>query len=192
MKKFLIACIFLVLPFSQFSCKSSRYITEQYIKNNIEDHQPGNTSNIRTYSIFKGNTANTGRYLELTGYKYNSRKGLVIGADRSYITRKVTSRNGTSTEAEIYIDYIQLDLDQTKAILANYKSLQDKIKKEKPRSSEEVYHDYTVSKDCFISFRKSGNGDGSGTEYVNFWVKGEKYKVSTRLFVKKLKQFADY
>lgn len=192
MKRFFLLCAIVSIFLSQISCKSSRYITEQYIKTNIEDHQPENTSSIRTYSIFKGNTANTGRYLELTGYKFNSKKGLVIGADRSYITRKISSRAGTITEAETYIDYIQLDLDQCRAILANYKTLQDRLKKEKPRSSEEVYHDYTVSKDCFISFRKSGNGDGSGTEYVNFWVKGEKYRINTNLFVKKLKQFSEY
>ncbi|WP_031528812.1 hypothetical protein [Dyadobacter crusticola] len=192
MKQFFLACVLISIFLSQISCKSSRYITEQYIKNNIEDHQPENTSSIRTYSIFKGNTANTGRYLELTGYKFNFKKGLVIGADRSYITRKISSRAGTITEAETYIDYIQLDLDQCSAILTNYKTLQDRLKKEKPRSSEEVYHDYTVSKDCFISFRKSGNGDGSGIEYVNFWVKGEKYRINTNLFVKKLKQFLEY
>lgn len=192
MKRFLLVCALVSIILSQISCKSSRYITEQYIKNNIEDHQPENTSSIRTYSIFKGNTVNAARYLELTGFKYNSRKGLVIGADRSYVTRRTPSRAGTITETETYIDYIQLDLDQCRAILANYRTLQDRLKKEKPRSSEEVYHDYTVSKDCFISFRKSGNGDGSGTEYVNFWVKGEKYRINTNLFVKKLKQFSEY
>lgn len=192
MRKYPFLLVISILTFLQLSCRSARYITEQYIKNNIEEHKPGSSSSIRTYSMFKGNTANAGRYVELTGYKLNSRKGLVIGADRSYITKKVTGRTAVYTETETYIDYIHLSFEQAKSILVNYQVLQDLTKREKPRSSEEVYHDYTVSEECFISFRKSGNGDGSGIEYINLWIKGEKYRLNTRQLVAKLKRFSEY
>lgn len=190
MKIFSLLPIYILLILA--GCRPSRYITEKHIKNNIEKHEVGRQSSIKTYNIFRGNTNTTGRYLELTGYKINNEKGLVIGADRSYVTRKISNPNGGSVETVIYIDFIDLNFDQVKSILTNYTQLQQKIKKEKPRPNEETYHDYTVSDDCFISFRKTGNGSSSGTEYINIWVKGEKYPLLTSQFIKKLQKFTEY
>ncbi len=88
------------------------------------------------------------------------------------------------------ITYIELTLAQCKSILENYKVLQDKIKKEKPKMNEEIYHDYTVSDDLFISYRKSSGS--SSVTYIAFWVKGEKYRVSTIVIMKRLEKFINY
>ncbi|TKT94146.1 hypothetical protein [Dyadobacter frigoris] len=127
------------------------------------------------------------RYIELTGYKFNSEKGLVIGADRSYVPR--AKYKGDVSEFT-NVEYIHLNIEQTKSILFNYALLLEKIKKEKPRMNEEVYHDFTVSNHCFISFRKTNAG--SGSEYIYIWINGEKYQLRTAVFINRLKKFVEY
>jgi len=169
------------------SCMQTRYITEQHIKTKIENHNPGNFSSIRTYSIFKGRTYQSAAYLELTGYKYNNSKGLVIGADKYYLARQKFQGDKTIIAA---ISYVELNLAQTNAILENYKTLQEKIKSEKIKINEEVYHDYAISEDLFISFRKAAGS--SSYSYIDLWVHNEKFTVSTIKIMKKLQKFIEY
>lgn len=169
------------------SCMQTRYITEKQIKNSIENHKENEFSTIRTYTVFKGTSYGGGSYLELTGYKYDNKKALIIGADKYYMARKKFKGDNTVVAD---ITYIELTLAQCKSILENYKVLQDKIKKEKPKMNEEIYHDYTVSDDLFISYRKSSGS--SSVTYIDFWIKGEKYNVSTIKIMKKLEKFINY
>lgn len=182
-KTFTIAVLTIFLT----GCMKSRYITERYIKTNIEKHDEGEFSTLKTYTIFKGTVAGGGRYLELTGYKYNNKKELVIGADRYYMARKNFVEDQTTIAK---ITYINLTIPQCKAIVDNYRVLQNKIRTAKPRRNEEIYHDYTVSDDLFISYKKTA-GKSSGT-FIDFWIKGEKYSVVTNTIITKLENFLSY
>ena len=176
-----------LLTFVLTGCMQSRYITEKYIKTKIENHNEGEFSNIKTYTIFKGNPYGGGAYIELTGYKYANSKALVLGAYKYNIARQQFKGDRTVITD---ITYIELSMAQCKDIVTNYKILQDKIKTEKPKMSEKIYHDYTVSKDLFISYGKSS---GSSTKtYIDFWIQGEKYRLSTRTIIKKLNKFINY
>jgi hypothetical protein len=162
-------------------------MTEKYIKTKIENHNEGEFSTIKTYTVFKGASYGSNAYLELTGYKYADSKALILGADKYYMARQKFKGDQTIIAN---ITYIELSLAQCKEIITNYKILQDKIKTEKPRISEEIYHDFTVSKDLFISYRKSS---GSSTvTYIDFWIQGEKYRISTPMIIKKLNKFINY
>lgn len=185
MKKIFTVTIILVLLLS--SCMQTRQITEQYIKNNIEKHQENEFSTIRTFSIFKGKSFGGSAYLELTGYKYKNSKALVIGADKYYMARQKFQGDKTVIAD---ITYIELTLPQCKAIMDNYIVLQEKLKTEKPKMSEEIYHDYTVSEDLFISYRISKAS--KSVAYIQFWIKGDKYRVSTTTIMKKLEKFINY
>lgn len=167
-------------------CMQSRYITERFIKTNIENHNVGEFSSIKTFTIFKGTSFGGGSYLELAGYKYGTTKGLVIGADKYYLARQKFKGDNTIIAQ---IEYIELSFDQCNSILGNYSELQDKISAEKPRMNEEIYHDYTVSKDLFISYRKSS---ASNSLYIDLWIKGEKYSIATSSFINKLNKFIEY
>ena len=176
-----------LLAFLLTGCMQTRYITEKYIKTKIENHNEGEFSTIKTLTIFKGTSYGGGAYLELTGYKYANSKALVLGADKYYMARQRFTGNQTIIAD---ITYIELSLAQCQDIITNYKILKDKIKTEKPRMSEEIYHDFTVSKDLFISYRKSS---GSSTvTYIDFWIQGEKYRISTQAIIKKLNKFISY
>lgn len=183
-KTFLLTSV--VLIFLLTGCMQTRFITEKYIKTNIEIHKEGDFSTIKTYSIFKGISYGGSGYLELTGYKYATQKALVIGADRYYLAKPIYKGDQTIVAA---ITYIELNLDQCKSITDNYKILLDKIENEKPRNNEEVYHDFTVSKDLFISFRKTSSGNPT---YIDFWIQGEKFSIATMTIMKKLDKFLNY
>lgn len=176
-----------VLGIALSGCMQTRYITERYIKNTIEKHQEGEFSTIRTYSIYQSSNFGTTTYLELTGYKYHQTKALVIGTDRYYQARQKFKGDQTVIAD---INYIELSELQCRNILTNYKILQDRIKKEKPRKHEEIYHDFTVSRDLFISFRKSA-GEPSIT-YIDIWINGEKYRIATEKIMSKLTRFMNY
>jgi hypothetical protein len=165
----------------------TRHITEQYIKNKIENHNVGDFSTIKTYSIFKGVSYGGSAYLELTGYKYANSKALVLGADRYYMARQMFKGDQSMIADNTYIE---LSVQQCNDIISNYKILQDRIKTEKPEANEEIYHDYTVSNELFISYRKSY---GSTTvDYIDFWIQGRKHPISTRKIIKKLNKFMAY
>lgn len=168
-------------------CTQTRYITEKYIKTNIEKHMEGDFSTIKTYAIFKGTSQSGGSYLELTGYKYANTKGLVLGADKYYMARQKYKGDQTVI-AEI--TYINLNMAQCRDIITNYKILMERIKTEKPKLGEDIYHDFTVSKDLFISYKKSPGG--SAVNYIDFWIAGERYRVSTKTIISNLKKFVDY
>jgi len=63
------------------SCENTRYTTEWFIKNKLEQHSVGETSTIRTYSIYQGfslGNKTSKSYIEFTGCKYNNTKKLVV------------------------------------------------------------------------------------------------------------------
>lgn len=178
--------ILLFLTISMVSCLPTRYITEKYIKTEIENHKPNEFSSIRLYSILKVNVNNGVDYIELTGYKSEVNKGLVIGAAKNVYFKN--PQNDIKSEKQIV--YINLTTDECKAIVENQKKLVERIKTEKVQFNEVVYHDFSVNKDLFISLRK---GQGSSTIFLmDFWIKGEKYTVRTYLFMKKLSEFVNY
>lgn len=180
----------LVLVIFLCSCQNTRYITESFIKNNVEKHIEGNQSTIKTYSIYQGiskTNKKSGAYIEFTGCKYDGTKKLIVGADINYLARDNWRLNVVKIAEPTFV---VLTMKQTIAILSNYDDLKGKIDAESPIISEEVYHDYSASDDLFISFRKAiGNG---GSSEIDVWVKGEKYTIKTKTFIKKLKRFIDY
>lgn len=168
-------------------CMETRYITEKHIKNNIEEHDEGEFSTIKTYTVFKGYSRSRSAYIELTGYKYKGRKALVIGADRYYKAREQFEGDNTKIAN---INYIELTLPQCQAIIDNQKIIENRVKEEKPMRNEEIYHDYSVSEDLFISYRMFRAS--TTASYLDLWIKGEKYQVSSYQIIRKIKEFLKY
>ncbi|RYY17277.1 MAG: hypothetical protein EOO04_25665 [Chitinophagaceae bacterium] len=123
----------------------------------------------------------------MTGYRYKDKKALLIGADRYYLARPKFKNDPTII---LEHSFIELSLGQCKAITENYKGIQQKAISENPRKGEEIYHDYTVSKDMFISFKKK-RGQRAG-DIINLWIKGEKYQINTKTLISKLNKFLEY
>lgn len=169
------------------SCRQTRYITEQYIKTEIEDHKINTYSQIKTYSIFKGVTTSRQQYVEFTGYKYNNQKGLVIGADRVYALRE---RFPNEAAKMVVVDYIKLTEEECKQIIDNYDKLVAQLTSEKPKMHEEIYADFTVNQNLFISLRKAG--EPNELLYIHLWINKEKYSLSTYTLMRKLKEFLKY
>lgn len=171
------------------SCRATRNITESYIKNNVEQHREGEFSSIKTLSLFKGITYKGDAYLELTGYKYAGKKALIIGADKYYNARKKFIGDETMIAK---IMYIELSVEQCEAIIMHYKTLRENLRSDKPVFTEEVYHDYTVSKDLFISFRRTKTSASTGVGYMNLWIRGEKFSMAPNTLIYKLEKFLKY
>jgi hypothetical protein len=182
---------FLLAPVLLFcsSCMHTRSITEQYIKTNIEKHTPLTTSSIRTYSIYRSSvSAATTTYLELTGYKFDGTKGLVIGADRYYRSRaKLT---GLPVEG-MEVTYLQLTVAECQAILEQEPQIKAQLRAAaKPSMSEEVYQYYTVNDRLFMSYRRTTTS--SQPINLDLWIDGFKYSVPAKTFTKKLRKLLTY
>ena len=192
--------LFLLLLCSFFcSCRHTRYLTEQYIKSNIETHTENDFSRLETYSIFQKHLHNQSgsfkgfAYIELTGYKHSGKSGIIIGAEKyNFKGRRLLKI--ISSPLETNTTYINLDLNQCKALLSNYKELRVKIKAEKPKPYVAIYQDFNASKDFYISYRASYNllFKKPRTRYIDFWIKGEKYHIRTRVFMKKFQKFMTF
>jgi hypothetical protein len=171
------------------SCTQTRSLTEQYIKTEVEQHEPRARSSIRTYSIYKSPVSSTTtKYVELTGYKYNGVKGMVLGADR--YTRYRAKLTGMPV-AGIEVTYVILTEAECQAML-DFEPVIRAALKSAPRggAGEEVYEDYTVKEGVFISYRKYV-GMSSPTK-IDLWIDGHKYTLPANTFLKKLRKFMAY
>ena len=186
---FLFICSLLV------SCRQTRYLTEQYIKTNIEGHTENEFSRLETYTILQKRLRNQSgsfkgfAYLELTGYRHSGKTGMVIGAEKYHFKGNRLLRLITAPP-EKDVTYINLDLNQCKALLSNYKGLKEKILAEKTKPYMVIYQDFNASKDFYISH--SVELGKPKTKYIYFWIKGEKYCIKTRVFMKKFMNFMEY
>jgi hypothetical protein len=166
------------------SCTSVRYDTERYIKNNIEIHKTGEYSSIKIISLYNQTSMKDGSRLEMTGYKYNNQKGLVISAYSYYKDRKKFKEDNTVLSNTAFI---LLDTVQCRTILTNYNQLEAKLKTENPGSEEEIFMDFTVSEDLFFSMQKAKGGGVSNDVYL--WIKGEKYTIASDALLNNMEDF---
>lgn len=191
--------LFFIFCFVFISCRHTRYLTEQYIKTNIEEHSENEFTRLETYSIYQKHLHNQSgsfqgsAYLELTGYKQKGKTGMVIGAEKYHFKGKRLFRLLTDP-LETNTTYINLDLNQCKALLSNYKELRQKIKVERPKPFVVIYQDFNASKDFYISYRAGYTPifKTPKTMFIDFWIKGEKYHLKTRTFMKKFMNFMQY
>jgi len=190
---------FISASFIFSGCRHTRYLTEQYIKTTIEEHPDNEFSRLETYSIFQKHLRNQSgsfkgfAYLEFTGYKQKGKTGMVIGAEKYHFKGRRLFKL-ISAPLETNSTYINLDLNQCKALLSNYKELRQKIKTEKPKPYVIIYQDFNASKDFYISYRAC-HYMLLGTPkawFIDFWIKGEKYHIRTRVFMKKFMKFMEY
>lgn len=186
MRKTILATLIVLTISIITSCTHTRPLTEQYIKTKIETHSAGNFSTIQTYSIFKGVSANKSGFMDLTGYKYNNTKKLVIGADIYVYVQKKYKEDPTTGHKP---NFIELTQEQCNSIITNYQILLDKIKSEKVRGSKEVTHDYTVSNELFISYKKTRNVT---PVLIDLWINGAKFSFDSKKIIKSINKFISY
>jgi len=169
------------------SCASVRYDTERYIKNNIESHQTGDFTSVRMMTLYNQANNKDGTHLEMTAFKYKDKKGLLISAHQYYKDRKKAKEEG---DAITNTAFIILDTTQCRAIINNYNLLETKIKKENAQVDEEIFIDYTVSSELYLSLGKSKGTSIPGD--IALWVKCEKYMLSTEALLATLDDFMKY
>lgn len=175
--------------FFAMGCSQTRSLTEEYIKTKVESHEPETHGSIRTYTIFKSMAGTSSpRYIELTGYKYNGVKGMVIGADRYFKLREKTF-GLTTVGTEVM--YVQLSEAECRTMFEKQPELKS-LSQKSPRviMSEEAYQDYTVNDRVFMSYRKAAGS--SSAAKLDIWVDGHKFTMSTMKFVKKMGKFLKY
>jgi hypothetical protein len=178
--------IYLTVILAITSCAQTRSITEQYIKNNIEEHTINEFSSIRTYNIFQS-FIGVGTYIEFTGHIFLGKKGLLIGVDRYYRERP-QFKGDQSVIAQI--DYIDLTEEECQLLLSKIEPLYEKLKDKKCKNNEFIYQDFTVNKDLFVSVYRS-NFNGTSIN-VDLWIYGQKYSIPKWSLVEVLKLFLAY
>lgn len=182
--KALILSLCIIIIFTK--CSHTRLITEQFIKNEIEKHENKEFSTIRIYSLYKKKLSDV-TFIELAGYKYNGEKKLVITADKLSALKKAFKEDETKLRK---IRFVILDEEQCKGILNSYLDLRIRIENEKQRRSEDIYSDYTASKDLFVSFKRMKKNQKM--EKMDLWINGEKYTVVTKDIISRLNKFIEY
>lgn len=183
MKAFILSlCMIIIFT----KCSHTRLVTEQFIKNEVEKHENKEFSSIRIYSLYKKKLSDV-TFIELSGYKYNNEKKLVITVDKLSALKKAFKEDETKLRK---IRFVVLDEEQCKGILNSYLDLRIRIENEKQKRSEDIYSDYTVSKDLFVSFKRMNKNQRM--EKMDLWINGEKYTVVTKEIINKLNKFIEY
>jgi hypothetical protein len=167
-------------------CSHTRYVTEQFIKNEIEKHENKEFSSIRIYSIYKKKLSDVS-FIEFSGYKCNNEKKLIITVDKLSALKKSFKEDETKLKK---IRFVVLNEEQCKAIINSYQDLFLRIENTKQKRNEDVYSDYTVSKDLFLSIKRMGKNQR--IDNTDIWIDGDKYTVVTYEFINKLNKFIEY
>jgi hypothetical protein len=155
----------------------------------IEKHNPGEFSNIKVCEIYK-TPAIGGGTIEFIGYKLNDKKAMIITAGTSYTIAPTKGKPGETGGTTVYIE---LNFNQVKSILDNYKTLEEKIKKEQPVARETVYYDFTPSPDLFISFSRSyGAFANQSANNMHLWIGSEKFTLPSSAVIENLEEFVAY
>lgn len=184
------------------SCTSvSPSLTEHYIKTKVQEHPVGGYSSLKSYPLYKQNHYSKG-YFELTGVSNAQTKSLVIGVGKyqkthfiapiTYEQKMAGVINIPSVDSDVLSDTacVELSSVQCKAIMDGFNELKSRMKLQKSKSDVVYTEDFPVTKDFFISYKKSPISSGSRT--LDLWVKGEKYAVPTAIFMQKLTNFLAY
>lgn len=170
-----------------WGCTGPRYVTEKYIKTRVEPHITNAYSSVKLLHLYTGKCIGTESYLELTGYKKDSTKYLIVAADRYFMARKKIKSSPVGVGE---VTFIQLTPAQCQAFIDNYQVLQVQIKPDKPGNKETYYRDFTISDDLFISLRKGYGGEPESQ--VDLWIKGERYTTDARTLLRNIQKFLTY
>jgi hypothetical protein len=181
----LIITILFVLSLT--NCTPGRYITERYIKTKIESHTEGQFTTIKTKKFTGVVTVNKNAYIEFTGVKNGNEKLLVIGTDRNYKMRRKFKLAGAVLNDLVYVELTEV---QCKTLLENFNKMKEKKQSASSISPENLYNDFTLTPEIFISCRKIS--PNNNIESIDLWLKGEKYSLEKEDFTYTLQKFIDY
>jgi len=85
--KALISLLSFLVALLLSGCLTTSYLTEQHIKTTIETHEENTFSTIKLFTLFQGKPKVGNGNLELTGYKWQDKKGLVISIEKKTISK---------------------------------------------------------------------------------------------------------
>lgn len=179
----LIVVMFSLLYFT--SCNvSTRQLTEQYIKTEIEDHIIGEQHYSSIHLIYQRALVNNGEdYVELAGYVGENEKKMIIAADKFYKMRAEFKGDKTLLQE---VSFIELTEDDCKAILKNNRSLLSEISQAKSNSKKEkMFSDYTVNENMFVSYSKRKDNN----VIYHIWLYGVKYNISSKTLNEAIEEF---
>ena len=164
--------------------------TEHYIKTQVEQHDSGQQSTVRIFPLINLTATNCSTELQLTGYKYDGSKNIVICVRPFHM-------GGKTGATKVYdsLTFVELNVEEVRAIVTNYQTLEQKILAEKPVPGEYVYHDYTVNDRVFISYRGTLNPvlkQVIQSLTIDMWVNSVKYSLPARDLMDKLQVFLSY
>ena len=184
MKKYI---LFIIGAFTIQSCMVapvvSSNVSEQFIKNNIQQHIPNEFIAMNLKTIYKS----VG--FEFIAFKSESRKGMLLRGNKYYnLPKKVESESIIKQE----YDFVVLNVDELKDILVKLSTLSDKIEaKNVKHPNVEEYVDYTVTEDFFISYRKD-IGIKHKPSSINLWISGLKYTMNSTSFKNSLEDAIEF
>lgn len=164
------------------SCATTSRLTEQVIKTEVEKHQVGFPSTIRTFALYTG-TANDGTSaVEITGFKYDGKKGMVIAAEDRF-SRRMRSTGEILPSHKVH--YVILDQTHCETFIMWETELAAKIKADQRglQFGEAVYHDYMIAPELFISYRY-----GNGATF-SMWLDGVKFTVDASALINRMLRF---
>jgi hypothetical protein len=181
MKKLLIASSFLMLL---FSCKQTSYITEIYIKNNIQFHKANETEDISIKPIANFSMPSSGGVynIEFTGYNYKGAQGLVIGSDRKVIGKALIT-------PVIERQFAVLTPAECKRVIEELNKGYDILKKKRVLGSEVYYTDYTPNKYIYFCVVKKTGGN---PPVAQVWIGERKYEFYYNALLSKLERFLEW
>jgi|GEM_PF-2773136 hypothetical protein len=147
---------------------------EVFVKNEIEKIKLSEEKTSTQYLIYKGFTdyrVSDATFVEISGYTGKEGKYIIIG----YANRTDVVGQGNVMVYKYAVDYIKLDVEQTKLLINKLPELITALKNKKKIFNEIVYSDYRISDELVISINVKNSSTINST--IDFWAKGVKISI---------------
>lgn len=159
-------------------------MNEHFIKNTIQI-RGDSIDRVRATKLQSSYIQYTGSDVaiyEVTGYKYNGKKGVVIGIGM----KEIKGVHGNFLLYDYDMVQINLTADECKKIVDRYSSLlQDLRAQTKPATNEIAYSDLRINNDLFISYSLKSTSMSN----IALWIKGHKMIAPTHTFISALEKY---
>lgn len=183
------------------ACSSSvTNVYDYYIKNNVERHSYGQTTESKTKLLYRKQESVKKSQLELVAFSQDSAKYLVIGShkvakpfmmydslyhfDVTDLYNRVRGNDFIRQLGDLSIFFAHIPAENCDMFLANWSAIKNRYMKAKPNSGEVVYIDYSFAHGIYLSFPKILNQ--SEPLSCDIWVGKRKHTISMNDFIKAL------
>ena len=188
--------------------RSVTNVYDYYIKNNIEQHEPGIVTSGRTKLLYRHEESVNKAQLELIAFKNDKMKCLVVGShkvakafyiydsiyyfDVNDLYSNVRGNDFIRQLGDLSIFFTYIPSDKCDAFLSNVDKLKSEYLKSAPSEGTSSNFDLSISGDVFVSMEKKFPAQLIENATTTLWVGKRKHTIKLDELIKAMQELKSF